>query len=326
MTGVRESLWLTCPPELFFSKNDSSDPRLGDLTRTPHPNALVAKIWGYPDDEGVANNRGRPGAALAPDLIRKTLYKLTAGRNWVRRLNLVDHGNLKVGELTLPERHLQAQALSFREACAPKQVQITLGGGHDYGYPDVAGWLQAQVQTSPDRKPIVVNFDAHLDVRPLGPGGLIHSGTPFFRLLENPPTPFDFYEIGIQAHSHSVDHYDYVLAKGGRVLMRELLSSPTATLSELEVSLWQDRPVFVSFDMDVFSSAVAPGCSQSFGSGLMPDTVWWLFDEIFSRGRPSALGLYEVSPPFDIDEQTAKLAAVVAHGFLQRWFLKVNNG
>ena len=34
-------------------------------------------FFGYPDDEGVKNNGGRPGAKEAPNCIRKYLYSMT---------------------------------------------------------------------------------------------------------------------------------------------------------------------------------------------------------------------------------------------------------
>src|SRR6516162_11827277 len=36
-----------------------------------------AVILGFPQDEGVRRNHGRPGAAQAPDEIRSRLYRLT---------------------------------------------------------------------------------------------------------------------------------------------------------------------------------------------------------------------------------------------------------
>ncbi len=56
--------------ELFFSKNDPNDIRLGELfktlvTQTIKENDIV--ISGYPDDEGIRLNGGRVGAALAPN-------------------------------------------------------------------------------------------------------------------------------------------------------------------------------------------------------------------------------------------------------------------
>ncbi len=308
-----------CSNELFFTRNDVTDPRSGDLVHRAgeaiDPNIRNVSIWGYPDDEGIANNRGRGGARFAPDVIRKAFYKFTPPREWLKSLRFFDHGNLNIENHGLDERHRLALSMAESEAKS-SPISISLGGGHDYGYPDVRGWLNAQ-STRSSAKPIVVNFDAHLDVRPLGPGGLIHSGTPFYRLLESQGAPFDFFEIGIQPHCHSFHHLDFVSNKGGIVISVDDFLTPDAVDQKLSLAQWRDRPVFISFDMDVFSSAVAPGCSQSFASGLMPADIWRLFQKIFAISIPSALGIYEASPTLDFDDQTSKLAAIVAFNFLR---------
>src|ERR1700731_4136470 len=70
----------------------ADDPRLGEVSNFWHgdPAALKAGravLIGFPQDEGVRRNHGRPGAAEAPRAIRPFLYRLTAadGRS---RVNL----------------------------------------------------------------------------------------------------------------------------------------------------------------------------------------------------------------------------------------------
>src|SRR5207247_1372663 len=58
------------------------DPRLGDVIEPwrGDPGALTqerAVLIGFPCDEGVRRNQGRPGAARAPGEIRRWLYRLT---------------------------------------------------------------------------------------------------------------------------------------------------------------------------------------------------------------------------------------------------------
>ncbi|MEK7355711.1 MAG: arginase family protein, partial [Bdellovibrionota bacterium] len=63
-------------------------------------------------------------------------------------------------------------------------------------------------------------------------------------------------------------------------------------------------------------SAVAPGCSQSWATGLMPREFFATFELIVTRLDVRALGLYEVSPPLDQDDRTSKLAAQIAHHYI----------
>jgi arginase family enzyme len=49
-------------------------------------------LLGLPQDEGVARNKGRLGAAGAPDAIRQALYKCVA----LQSVRLIDLGNTRI--------------------------------------------------------------------------------------------------------------------------------------------------------------------------------------------------------------------------------------
>src|SRR5690242_15001953 len=72
---------LTARPsnEVFYSRKDPNDPRLGEIVaRDPKDYAKSdIVILGCPQDEGVRRNNGREGAAKAPNAIRAQFYRLT---------------------------------------------------------------------------------------------------------------------------------------------------------------------------------------------------------------------------------------------------------
>lgn len=301
--------------DLLFSKNDPLDPRLGERVRpgfaTDLTNATVA-IWGAPDDEGIHLNGGRPGAALAPREIRRFLYKMTPPPRGPFPTSWVDLGNLTPGR-PLVERHDQARSLA-RAVHEKGAFALSLGGGHDYGFPDGAGFLDV----TRGQRPLVINFDAHLDVRPATAS--FHSGTPFRRLLEAFPGEFEFWELGLQPQCNAKAHVEWAEAQGAQLLFLEDMEKTTPE------TLWPDadprRPCWLSLDLDVFSSKEAPGCSQSWATGLLVDRLLpWL--EFFVRHFDvRGLGLYEVSPALDTDHRTSKLAALVAFHALRFRALK----
>jgi formiminoglutamase len=309
--------------DLFFTRNDPQDPRLGDRARhansTPGATgtAKAIAIFGYPDDEGIRVNGGRPGAAQAPDQIRKFLYKMTPSLFAADPdgIDLVDFGNLETQPHSLPKRHEIAEHAVF-SALQNAQRALCLGGGHDYGYPDAAAFIR-DCQAKGTR-PLILNFDAHLDVRPLNRG--LSSGTPFYRMLETFPE-VDFAEIGIQGQCNARAHFEWARAKGARILTHEEVVASgedfvTMVTRRLEDWLIRPRPVFVSIDIDGFSSAYAMGCSQSWATGFEPDAFFRLMQVLQGRLDIRVLGLYEVSPPLDQDDRTAKLAALIAHRFI----------
>ena len=96
-------------------------------------------LLGYPDDEGIKLNGGRVGAALAPHEIRKSFYKLTTGT--LPHFSLFDGGNIDI-RLPLAERH-QAALQTVEKYYRSGKFLLSLGGGHDYGFPDTQGFLEA---------------------------------------------------------------------------------------------------------------------------------------------------------------------------------------
>src|SRR5262245_52579389 len=127
------------PPDDLPRRPD--DPRLGASVEfwDGDPAALRpgrAVLVGFPQDEGVRRNGGRPGAAEAPDAIRHWLYRLTpwdgrTGTN-LARLPPLDLGNLRLrGGLEETQHDLGRVIAALLERGA---VPVVLGGGHETAY------------------------------------------------------------------------------------------------------------------------------------------------------------------------------------------------
>lgn len=312
------SQFLPAPSELFYSRDPDKDPRLGDCVERltdlkPVEGSFV--LAGFPDDEGIRNNKGREGAKFGPDRIRFHLYRMTPNVLSQRMPRLIDFGNFDIEDVDLINRH--AIASHRAHSMLERGVRwVSLGGGHDYGYAD--GKAICELAKQEGQRPIVINFDAHLDVRETT--DKINSGTAFRRLLEEYPD-LDFYEIGIQAQCNAREHYDWVLAKNGQILsLTQIISSgesaSTVMLRFLEGALTRRRLTYVSLDMDVLSSAFSPGTSQSFASGLWPWDLFRTLDVIFARLDVRMFGVYETSPPLDVADSTSKLAAEFIHQYI----------
>lgn len=300
-------------------KTTKSDTRLlSYLSNTIENSHFV--IAGYPDDEGIKNNGGRPGARLAPNLIREFLFKMTppAFNPTTSLINIYDMGNLKLDQ-ELGLRH-ESAITDLTQVLLQNKSLISFGGGHDYGYVDGQSFLNFCHKTK--LSPLVINFDAHLDVRPMDKG--ITSGTPFFRLLSE--QKFDFFEIGLQEQCNSKAHLKWLTENGGKYLsLNELYSQNTEQSAFINFEKFENlfskiknpkRPCYVSVDIDAFSNAFAPGCSQSFATGLEPHGFFKMFNYLLQNFEVKVLGLYEVSPPLDFDNHTSKLASLIAYKYI----------
>lgn len=307
--------------ELFFKSPTKSsragDPRLGDLvTPCSDINSISEHshcVIGYPDDEGILLNGGRGGAKLAPQTIRKFFYKATPSFLNSHEATIFDLGDLKL-ESNLMDRHLLVQK-TCANVLTKKAKWISLGGGHDYGYPDCAGFLDYCTSNIPTQRPLIINFDAHLDVRPTDQG--LTSGTPFFRLLSDYKN-FEFIEYGIQTQCNSRSHYAWASAQGATLIpFDKINASPDLSQAKNFISqLDKSRPAFLSIDIDAFSSAYAPGCSQSWLTGLSPNNFFKLYEDLLKNLNVMGIGIYEVSPALDVDNRTSKLAAQIMHRFI----------
>jgi formiminoglutamase len=305
------------PASLFFSKNDPQDPRLGDIFKATTVEQLSVEnaftILGYPDDEGIQLNGGRTGAAEAPAKIRTILYKMTPP-GYEAPYSFSDIGDLSTQE-PLADRHQTAVNTAI-ELYDRHQRVISLGGGHDYGYADGAAFIRHFRKQG--LKPVILNFDAHLDVRPSNKN--LNSGTPFYRLLNEFPGEFTFAEIGIQPHCNSPFHRKWAVEKGAVIFDLESLEKNDGLESlwnhNLFKSLNVKTPVFISFDIDGLSSSEAGGCSQSWATGLKIQDYLNFFHRLKQAASVRGLGVYEVSPPLDTDLRTAKVAAQIVYHFL----------
>lgn len=288
--------------------SDPADPRILSKIVSSVEQADCVLV-GYPDDEGIKLNGGRIGAALAPDEIRKVFFKMTTGSV---SGSLFDGGNLGL-ELPLEERHRAAQKAN-ESFYAAKKFVMSIGGGHDYGYPDTQAFLSAFKNSK--LKPVVINFDAHLDVRPLKNG--LTSGTPFYRMLSANPKACHFFEVGIQDQCNSRSHIEWCESQSGKIIsLQEIKKKGLLSVLKKELHKLKGHPCFISVDIDAFSSAYAPGCSQSWPTGLHPDEFFIAFDFLFQHFNVKGLGIYEVSPPLDVQPLTSRLAALILYRCLK---------
>lgn len=300
-------------PDLFFTRNDRNDPRLGEVVKRDEADYPASEIviLGCPQDEGVRRNNGRPGAELAPQAIREQFYKLTP---FNIRKKIFDLGDTRIGA-TLEETHDTHTAVVQQILRDGKRL-IVLGGGNDISYPD--GVAMAEVFGRENW--IAINIDSHLDVRIADQR---NSGTPYRQLLEEghlPPSRF--FEVGYQTHFCSPVYYEYIRQLGVQRISLELLRSRAESDIELKeliknkfIKHSEALSMFFGFDLDVVRSADAPGTSAPSPLGLRAGEFIQLVKYAASLANTKLIEFSEVNPKFDVDNSTARLVAIAMHRF-----------
>jgi formiminoglutamase len=297
----------------------AEDPRLGELlgrSLDPDAPARVA-LLGFPTDQGVRRNRGRPGAAAAPAEIRRYLHRLVpdarAGQPFLELLGATrDLGDLATtGDLAADQERLGTAVAAQLAAGA---FVIVLGGGHETAYGHFLGYVAAA------RPVAILNWDAHPDVRPLKEGEG-HSGSPFRQVLLHPSGLCRGYRVaGLLPQSSAAAHLAFVAEQGGQVVWRDELT-PTAVNRLYDQA---QGATLVSFDIDAVDQAQAPGVSAPATGGMSADL--WL-QAAFRAGQcphVESVDVVEMNPNYDRDGQTARLAALTVWQVLRGLSLRGN--
>jgi formiminoglutamase len=286
------------------------DPRLGHwLVDQRDASRAEVVIVGFPSDEGVRRNGGRPGAAAGPRAIREALYRMTpdarAAEPFIDLLaRTADLGDLRVtGDVDAD----QARLADIISPLLQSKTVIVLGGGHETTFGHFLGYAEAGMDVD------ILNWDAHADVRPLAKGRA-HSGSPFFQALTHPSGHCGRYHAaGLQPHATATAHVDLVRQRGGEVVWCDHVDRQR--VDRLAASLRE--PALVTFDLDAVDAAAAPGVSAPNPAGLSTEVWLHAAFRAGASGAVRSMDVVELNPAFDVDGRTARLAALTVWHFVR---------
>lgn len=291
-------------PEIIKPETAPADPRIGHLLgrRLGEGVEPCAVVIGFPSDEGVRRNDGRPGAAAGPEAIRRWFHRFTPCapcpdefEHLIERT--LDLGDVKVsGDVERDQERLGAALAPYIERGI---FAVVLGGGHETGFGHFLGWAESGRDVS------ILNWDSDVDVRELKEGKA-HSGSPFRQALLHESGRCRNYRVaGLLPYSAAAAHLEFVREHGGDYVWGFDLSREA--VGDLYRQL--EEPAMVTFDLDGVDQAFAPGVSAPATGGISAEL--WLY-AAYSAGRCPAVGscdIVELNPRYDRDDQTAKLAA-----------------
>ena len=276
----------------------------------PQPSDTGYALLGFESDTGVTRNQGNPGAKEGPAAFRRLLAKCPVHTSF----NIYDAGNVTcLGEdLEAAQTELSVQV---RRILSRNLIPIVIGGGHETAW----GHFQGVAQHYPDADIAILNFDAHFDLRPLIEGKWGSSGTPFRQintLLTSKNKPFHYYCAGIQPFSNTRELFNYAKANQVTYLLAEKIHAHPQDLRFIEHIIKSHQHIYVSVCLDVFSAAIAPGVSAPQPLGIGASYVVEALKLLKNSGKVISLEMVELAPTYDINHQTAKLAASLVATFL----------
>lgn len=270
-------------------------------------------ILGVPFDYGIYLVGGRPGARLAPQNIKKEFFKLIKGKKLFDFIEIIDYGNVNPKGRKVKETHERLRKAVLK-IIKDGSLPIVIGGSHDNSY----GSSKALAQIC--KKVGGINIDAHYDVRPVI-NGKINSGTPFRRLLDDKILiGKNFVELGLHSPRNLVEHYKYLMQKKTTVLKLDSINEvgiKKAMDKALRVASKNTNAVVFDIDIDGVQKRFAPGCSAPCVKGFTKKQV---LQAAFIAGQNEKVKLFnlmEVSPVYDINNKTVKLAAQLVLSFIK---------
>jgi formiminoglutamase len=289
---------------------------VNDLAFNEDLNQRKIGILGYAGDQGVRRNGGRIGAALGPDAIRNvmgsTAFHLKPGTL------LFDYGTIRTEQQDMESSHTLISK-SVNKLLQTKHFPVLFGGGHDLAYAHATGiydYLKGK-----DEKLGIINLDAHFDLRPMQ-NHQGHSGSPFLQLSQEHPTQFHYLCLGIQRAANPRSLFETANLTSTKWMAMEDFRMNNWEVIQEKILWFLDsvNKVYLSIDMDGFSSAFAPGVSAPSPMGFSPDIAFKVFELIASSKKLISLDVVELNPTYDQDQATARLAARCTEYILRKIF------
>lgn len=316
---------------VWTGRNDLEDGALG--TRVHHITKQVQSsdlsneltdgaiaLVGFASDAGVARNKGRVGAKQAPNLIRQALANMA----WHSDSHIADLGDIECNDGQLEVS--QKQCASVIANALSKNKVITLGGGHEVAWASFQGLAEhlhkaeRLQKDQPEQKPKIgiVNFDAHFDLREfesdiadVKPS----SGTPFNQISDYCQThqwPFHYACLGVSAASNTKALFNKADQLGVWYEHDRNMTqvNQVAQLTKLQKFIANCDYLYLTIDLDVFPAATAPGVSAPAARGVSYEALAPFLEQIFQHSEKLIIAdIAEYNPDYDIDGQTARLAA-----------------
>lgn len=270
-------------------------------------------LIGFRCDEGIRRNHGRVGAAEGPAAIRHALGRMPIQK---QNFTLYDAGSITCadGDLEASQKALGGVVeLLLKQGVQP----IILGGGHELAW----GHYQGIARAYPTENLGIINFDAHFDMRPVLPNNQGTSGSAFLQIAESHESAqrrFDYNVIGIQHSGNIRQLFETAKKHNVNLILADELhqDQQQKCIDFIDRIVDQNELIYMSICLDVFAASAAPGVSNSQPMGVEPREIIFLVRQLAASGKVISFDVAELSPRYDVDHHTAKLAAILIYEFV----------
>lgn len=262
-------------------------------------------VLGFPWDAMCIS---RTGTNLGPKAIRDaseqySLYNANLGLDLNHRCRIADVGDVPVVPGAAKKTMDEAEAL-VSEILSAGAMPVVLGGDHSIDIACTRAFAKAHA------KPGLVLVDSHFDTAlEVGGEDLSHC-CPIPRAVDAGFDPKSIAIVATNGWMNPKGEYDYVRDHGISLFpLEQVIEEGAAAVAEKAraVAANGTDAVYLTFDIDSIDAAYAPGTGVPAIGGLTSREAIAMISGI-AKGGLGGMDLVEVSPSFDHDGITSRLA------------------
>lgn len=267
-------------------------------------------IMGVPYDGAVSY---RPGARFSPSRVREMsslgrTYHWSRDDQWSERLKVADLGDCSVVPIDLETTYNKIEK-EVAAVLENNKKLLLVGGDHSTTLPILRSFYKKHGGLR------LIHFDAHLDTYPAAWGCEYHHGA-FLRHAINENLVDEVYQFGIRGPLASKEDLDFVNQHSIHVYTMDDIREKHLSDFLKTLPKWNDnKPTYISFDVDCLDPAYAPGTGTPVPGGLTTYEVQRILRELkinhFVGGD-----VVEISPPFDTSDITSLVGVDVLFEYL----------
>lgn len=236
----------------------------------------------------------RKGTRLGPDAIRKDSTGIESYSPYLDKdledlSNLFDLGNLPVGISEDQEKNWQQATDAFFSWTNGKNLKqdnikiVTLGGEHSISYAPIKKYLDDYSDL------VLLHLDAHADLRDGYEGYHYSHASIIRRALDHMTSDHSLIQYGIRSGTKE----EYSWMKGNNTLKTSLND-----FIESVKDIPDERPIYLTLDLDYFDPAYMPGTGTPEAGGETFHSFIKLMKVLSSKNFVGA-DIVELSPPLD---------------------------
>jgi arginase family enzyme len=290
---------------------DSIDLNKGDLNFDYQKNHFVNHIEFYQEQDvatfdiaiiGVGEDRNstsNQGTSLAPNHVRKYLYRLN---DFNSQTKIIDLGNFKIGD-TVNDTYFALSSI-LENLIKNNVIPIIIGGSQDLTYANFLAYKNLEQTIN------LVSIDSKFD---LGQADEEINSTNFLTkiILHQPNYLFNYSNLGYQSYFIDKEEVD---------LMSKLYFD-TYRLGHVQKDMEEVEPIvrnadIISFDISSIRQAEAPGNKNASPNGFYGEQGCQISRYAGLSDKLTSIGFYEVNPEMDFNGQTAHSVAQMIWYFI----------